>query len=269
MSRGAPLPAEVEAVLRAFRDGLETEGAPALRGLYLVGSLALSDYRPGASDIDFVALLDSAPSAEAVERLARVHARLTTGGGPLLDGVYLPAGLLRQPAPGEAAVPFSVDGRLRTDRPCREASPVVWRCLARNGRTVLGIPPSELGIADDDATLRAHQLTNLHGYWRDWIADAETALNAKAPGDDANAAALAWGVLGVSRIACTLATGTIVSKREAGAFGLRTDPPSWHPVLAEALSIHRSGPERVPVTHLHAALAYMRFVIDQAPGYQP
>ncbi|GJE28907.1 nucleotidyltransferase domain-containing protein [Methylobacterium organophilum] len=268
MSRAGVLPAEAEPVLATYLERLAEEHVPAPRGLYLVGSIALGDFRPGASDIDFVAILDEAPSTETSERLARVHGDLARSGSPHFDGVYLPASLLREPAPGEAVMPFSVDGRFRTGELCRELNPAVWRCLARYGRRILGPAPSELGIANDTDVLRAHQIANLHGYWRSWIAEAETALAAKAPGEDCNAAALAWGVLGIGRCACTLATDDIVSKREGGRFGLRTAPVSWHRVLNEALAIHDGGPKRTSQASLRAALAYMHFIIASAPRPQ-
>jgi hypothetical protein len=50
---------------------------PRVRGLYVGGSLASGDFRPGVSDIDAVALLDRPPDPSMRRVLTAVHARLT------------------------------------------------------------------------------------------------------------------------------------------------------------------------------------------------
>ncbi len=260
------LPNAVDAVVAEFRRRLEVERAPSLRGLYLVGSVALDDFRSGASDVDFVAVVDAELSEEACKGLARVHAGLTGSGGPLLDGPYLTVEALRRVPTDYASAPFSLEGRFRQGEICREVNPAVWRCLARHGRTVLGPPPAELGIADDGEALRAYQVENLRTYWSRWIEQAQTALSAKAPGEDASATALAWGVLGVARIVCALETDRVVSKSGGGRYALAEHPGRWHPVIREALAAHAGAMERVPVETVREGVAYMRAAIAAAAG---
>ncbi|QGY00813.1 DUF4111 domain-containing protein [Methylobacterium mesophilicum SR1.6/6] len=266
MSRSVPLPDAVETVVADFRRRRDAERMPDLRGLYLVGSVALDDFRPGASDIDFIAVLDREPSAQGCAALARVHAGLSEAGGPCFDGLYLTAETLRRVPTRYAVRPFSLDGRFRTGEVCREVNPAVWRCLARHGRTAFGPPPEVLGIADDGDALRTYQTENLRRYWLPWITEAAAALAAKAPGEDARAEALAWGVLGVARIACALETDRVVSKGGGGRHALSAHPARWHPVIREALTAHAGATTRVPVETVRAGLAYMRFVIAEATG---
>lgn len=47
----------------------------ALRGAWLIGSLAWDDYRPGNSDIDIMAVADVVPPERRTERLPRVAVR--------------------------------------------------------------------------------------------------------------------------------------------------------------------------------------------------
>ena len=70
-SRRPPLRVDVARTVDRFLGLMASEGGPTLRGLYLVGSVALGDFRPGRSDIDFVALLDG-PVGDT-EALARVE----------------------------------------------------------------------------------------------------------------------------------------------------------------------------------------------------
>lgn len=52
-----------------------------------------------------------------------------------------------------------------------------------------------------------------------------------------------WGVLGVTRLHYTLATGMVTSKAGAGAYALETFPERWHRILREAVDI-RTNQER-------------------------
>ncbi|MGV7029559.1 aminoglycoside adenylyltransferase domain-containing protein [Methylobacterium symbioticum] len=264
MSLAVPLPAAVETVIMDVRRRLTAQSMPSVKGLYLVGSVALDDFRPGMSDIDFVAVLDREPTAEECAALERLHIGLAEVGGPNFDGVYLTANALKRVPTAYAPWPFSLQGRLRTGEICREVNPAVWRCLARHGRTVSGPPPAALGIADDGDALRAYQIGNLQGYWLTWIEQAEAALAAKAAGEDANAESLAWGVLGVARIACALETDGVVSKSGGGRHALAAHPARWHTVIREALAAHAGATQRVPIALVQEGVEYMRFAITAA-----
>jgi hypothetical protein len=75
---------------------------------------------------------------------------------------------------------------------------------------------------------------------------------------------LAWGVLGTSRIACTLATARIVSKTEAGRWALATYPSEWHRAIQDALAVRRGEIHSLPATRFGLALDFVRFVIAQS-----
>jgi hypothetical protein len=49
------LPADVRRVCAAYLDRADRLAPGLVEGLYLEGSIALGDYRPGVRDIDFVA----------------------------------------------------------------------------------------------------------------------------------------------------------------------------------------------------------------------
>lgn len=84
------LPAEVARVISAHLR-LTDESLPGqITGLYLVGSLALDDYQPGQSDIDFVAVTDTTLTPVQLARLGQLHNRLRRAmPEPKLDGVYV------------------------------------------------------------------------------------------------------------------------------------------------------------------------------------
>jgi hypothetical protein len=82
----------------------------------------------------------------------------------------------------------------------------------------------------------------------------------------------AWGVLGVSRLHYTLATGEITSKEGAGLHARRTCSARWHRIIDECLRIRRGDRGRSlylnPLTRRRDALGFMAMGIDDArlPG---
>jgi predicted nucleotidyltransferase len=71
-ARRVRLPAIVDDIVGAYLAMVDAEVAGLVEGLYLVGSVALGDFRPASSDIDFVAVTASHPSPEALAGLRRI-----------------------------------------------------------------------------------------------------------------------------------------------------------------------------------------------------
>ena len=70
------LPPDVSATMSAYARLVDDKLPERIRGLYLAGSVALDDYRPGRSDIDFVAVSDTALQPPELETLRQVHTEL-------------------------------------------------------------------------------------------------------------------------------------------------------------------------------------------------
>jgi hypothetical protein len=70
-----------------------------LIGLYLYGSLAIGGFKPGRSDIDFLAVTAAELSPAELAALQGMHRRLAAGPSPWageLEGSYIPAAALRR-----------------------------------------------------------------------------------------------------------------------------------------------------------------------------
>lgn len=80
--------------------------------LYLGGSVALGHYRPGWSDIDFVAVVSRRLGPEDLALLGRVHAELDARFAPDCDGVYVERSALADPPVSGEEAPHSVEGEL-------------------------------------------------------------------------------------------------------------------------------------------------------------
>jgi hypothetical protein len=233
------LPADVDRVVTRYL-GLVDAAAPGLvEGLYLVGSVALGDFQPRTSDVDFIAVSSAPVNEGSRQALASVHADLAAEAGPpAFDGIYVTFDELKL-SPANTAGLVHHDGRLTVGPGGR--SPVEWATLAWHGVPVRGPDPAELAVQADATELTAWTLENLDQYWQRWITQS------KDPATRTAAAMLtdwgvAWGILGVSRQHYTVATGQITSKAGAGRYALGRFPAGWHGVIEEAL---RCRPEPV------------------------
>jgi hypothetical protein len=250
--------------VEALLDRVDAARPGLLTGFHLVGSIALDDYRPGRSDIDFVATLAAATGPDDLDALERVHAGLAAEPGPALDGVYPEEDTLARPPEPDRPVPHHLDGRFHRSAPCYEVNPVTWAVLADHGVTLRGRTDVSIVHRPSPETLAAFQRANLAGYWRGWAIDLAAALAAKAPGDTVDTEALSWGVLGIARLGCGLATGRIISKTGAGRWALDTLPGPWSGVVEDCLAVRRGERRSFRTDHGRLGLAFMQAVADRS-----
>ena len=245
---------EALATCRRLLDATDEVLERPLAGLYLTGSAVLHDYVPGVSDVDFVAVLATPHLDVPVDALATVHAEL-----PSADGLYVTVGQLRTAPGGVGKVPHARDGRVWcTDD---HVIPVTWHTLSDHGETVRGVPVSALGVALDRDALVDWCRGNLRGYWRTWASEGKVPESECARAIETDRG-LAWCVLGVLRLAYTIATGEITSKRGAGRYGLATMPEPRHPLIAEAIALRTAPPGRAAPAEPAAAQARRARVVE-------
>ena len=203
-------------------------------GLYLCGGLALGEWVPGRSDVDFVATLTRRPSARDVEDLRAAHERVRRAHpATSFDGAHVLVADLRADPADCPAGPVTLQGRFD---PRGRLDPVVaWHELAAAGLTVSGPPVGGIGVWADHEALRRHTRHNLDTYWRGL---AERLAAAPQEVDDE---ACCWAVLGAPRLHHLLRTGAMTTKSGAGRWALGCYPERFHRVLREALRIREGG----------------------------
>lgn len=261
----------MEAVVAAYL-ALVDDACPGLvEGLYLAGSLALGDYRPRQSDIDFVAVLAKHPTPPVVGALGRVHEHLCRHWQrPFFDGVYLTWHELTQPPSTVPAGPYSQDGQL-VSAGHGPRDPITWHTLARYGIALRGPDTSSIPIWTDPDELAAWTARNLETYWRPLLARCARPLS-RAGRASLSASQAVWNVLGVTRLHYTLATGDITSKDGAGAYALNAFHIQWHTIVRECLRIRRAAGGRslylTPLARRRGMLAYCEMVITYAQRFK-
>ena len=199
VTAAVPLPGAARPVLGRFAG--DAAGVVPLRALWAHGSLALGDYQPGRSDLDLVALTETAPRPDQRTALERMHRALERA-EPLagkLHCSYIVAG--EQGDPAREHLTWAHRKLL-----ARPVTPVTRRELLAGGLTLLGPAPAAELPPVSDAELAAFIRADLGGYWHE-----HTAL----PGIWRDDIWVDLGLLTFARAAVTLATGELISKREA------------------------------------------------------
>lgn len=227
------LPDPVQQVVTRYLDAADAARPGLVEALYLVGSVVLDDFQASTSDVDFVAVTTQPSDAETVDALEAAHAEVRAAAGlPAFEGCYVTFDELRVSPSLAAPGLFHHDGKLQTGPNMR--TPIEWTTLARHGLALRGPAPATIGVHTDSAELAAWTVSNLDDYWTPWVQrsrdpDTQTAMALLTDWG------VAWGVLGVSRLHYTLATGQITSKTGAGHHALNAFDSRWHPILTEAL----------------------------------
>jgi hypothetical protein len=220
---------EVNRAVERLLEGTRGVLGGRLVGLYLHGSLALGDFFPPASDIDFLAATAGPVEAPAFEGLRDLHAGLKAAGGwtARLEGVYLPpAALRRQELATERLPTVGSDWGFGLGRP--GPTWVLDRWVTReHGLVVTGPDPRRLIDPIGPDQLRAAVRASLLEGWADWVRDPGWLRPRNYQG---------FAVLTMCRDLYALEHGVLVSKPAAAAWAVGRLPAPWPALVERALA---------------------------------
>src|SRR5258708_7808718 len=229
------IPVQVRSVASRYLELVDRVLPQRIEGLYLVGSVALNDYQPGMSDIDFVAVTGPALSRRELDLMKVVHKALSREfRRPWFSGLYVTwAGLLRSPLLVENAA-FHHEGRFGYEGSF-EANPSVWTIMQNYAIALREMerPPVRCDLAET----RQWNLDNLNSYWRRWASQNKLFFGRGLM--MLTDRSVEWGVCGVARLHFTIATGNVISKAGACEYAMERFPERWRQIVAQALSIRR------------------------------
>ncbi|HEY8524897.1 MAG TPA: hypothetical protein VIL48_08050 [Acidimicrobiales bacterium] len=142
-----------------------------------------------------------------------------------------------------------------------ELSPVDWKTFAERGVPVRGPDPATLGLDPQPELLIPWNLGNLDSYWRPW-AERVHRSGGRRPFRLRPRWSTAWGMLGPPRLHCTIATGEVVAKEQAGEYALDVFPKRWHPLPTDALAYRRREPSVLRLSPTERGRRTADFVLE-------
>ena len=226
-----------------------------LVGLYLGGSLALGDFNPQRSDIDFVAVTTDELPPEMVVALKEMHTRLWDTGSKWarkLDGSYVPQQVLRRWTPDQAPCPF-VEGD--SFEITNQGSAVIQRHIIReHGVVVAGPDPRTLIDPVDAKGLRSAMRDMLEKWWRPLLDDPDwLETNQSQP----------FAILTMCRTLYILEHGVVASKPVAAQWGQQAMGEPWAALIQWALA----WPPDTESNHLVPTLNLIRYTLKRYEKY--
>lgn len=230
---------EVNAVLDTFLASVQTILTDHFVGMYVYGSLALGDFDPRGSDIDFIVVTDGELADHPVAALRQMHARFSVSDSPWaekIEAAYVPRAALHSDASTTARYPQIEKGRILELDPLESGWILQCHVLREHGIVVAGPDPRTLvAPIDRDAMRRvsaAYAVVWLDQAHHDpeWLAWLRCRDNQ------------AFVVLTLCRMLYTLECGDVASKPAAARWARQTTGPRWDALIQRALAgQHGSG----------------------------
>jgi Domain of unknown function (DUF4111)/Nucleotidyltransferase domain len=226
---------DLNAVLQELLSGTRSILGAHFVGMYLDGSLAIGDFDPDTSDIDFVVVTEADVSSDTFEILKTMHQRIAdrpSKWGRELEGSYISRRALRHDR-RPAAHPYVDRGSvLAMVQPETGYWTIHRHVLHDHGVALAGPLPRTLidPVASDD--LREAVRGILREWWTPMLTEGPLLQNGFYRG---------YAVLTMCRMLYTLRHGTIVTKPVAARW-VQDSFTRWTPLIERALAWSRDIP---------------------------
>ncbi len=256
------IPIEVPNVLMALLAGIQTALGDNLVGVYLRGSLATGDFDPRTSDIDFFVVTDKRVGDEEFAALATMHEQLAQRPNRYarhLEGTYIERTAVRRFQPGERYPTIYRQEQLAWSE--HHCNWLLERWVIREHGVILS-GPEPRSLIDPISPSDLQRAVRLRLYdWQDW---------ANQPDDPDWRLPLshnAYVIETMCRALCTLATGTLPSKRHAVTWALETLPQPWRTAVERSQEWHAE--QSVDTSRNDEVRRFIHWIASQAQGYTP
>ena len=246
---------DVNAVVIEFLAGTRAVLGTQLRAMYLSGSLALGDFSPGSSDIDFVVVTEAEVSEEAFDGLRALHTRFNAGDSPWateVEAAYIPRADLRRYDPAHACHPHIQRGPEESLVWDQLASDwVLQRHILRARGIVVAGPPPDTLIDPVSADEMRRAVAELMRVWWGMMPVDPAPLQRRGY--------QAYAVLTMCRILSTLDEGTVASKPAAARWAQGALGGRWDGLIARALA-WRKDSQQTPDGDVEETVALIAYI---------
>ena len=242
---------EVNAFLNLLLSHMRSILGDHFAGLYIGGSLALGDFNPNRSDLDFVASTVDELPLETIVALEEMHTQLWNTGAKWarkLDGSYVPQHVLRRWTSNDMPCPFVEEDQFTITN---QGSAVIQRYIIRqHGVVVAGPSPSTFIDLVGASDLRHALRDNVEQWWRpllddpDWVQQSQ-----KQP----------FAILTMCRALYTLEHGIVASKPVAARWFQLMIGGEWTELIEWALA----WPHDMKSNRLASTLSLIQYTLKR------
>lgn len=228
-----------------------------LVGVYLHGSLALGDFDPQQSDIDFVVVTADEMASDTIAALATMHRQLVSRHprwGSELEGTYVWQSAIRRYEPDKAVFPHIERGGTILIEPHLTDWVIQCYVLREQGLTLTGPQPQTLIDPISTVELQQAVIALLNSWWAPQLEDTHRLEQSGYQ---------IYAILTMCRILYTLAHGTIVSKPAAARWVQVTLDKRWGALVEHALQHHTDE------ATLNETINFIRFTLHSAHEATP
>ncbi len=218
---------EAAAMVSDLVTGIQQALGENLVGLYLRGSLAMGDFDPATSDVDFLAVTERPISEQDHKALAVLHKRLAKLPNKYandIEGAYIERDAIKRYQSGRQHLTISRGGALGWS--VHGENWLLERWMVREQGAVLFGPDPSTFIDPISAEQIVAAVRNRLKDWVDWandLDDPEWLLPRRSH--------KAYVVETMCRALYTLETGRITTKPHAVAWALETLPQPWRDLV--------------------------------------
>ena len=225
--------ADINNVLQGFVVDIQSILRDQFVGLYLYGSLALGDFDPLTSDIDFIVLTQKEITDHQFTALCELHAHFDQNNstwGKKIEAAYIPLDAFHHHPTASSLYPQIEKGTVLTRTPLEIGWAFQRYILREYGITVVGPSPHSLIDPVDPLEMR-QTAANIIRMWQEqsrydpsWLEWARIISSQ------------AFIVLTLCRIRYSLQTGSVTSKLAAARWAQAVYGPRWNLLIDRALA---------------------------------
>jgi predicted nucleotidyltransferase len=224
--------ADVNSMLQEFVEEIQSILRKRSVGLYLYGSLAIGDFDPETSDIDFLVLTRDEIPDDEFDALREMHTRFNKSGSTWrnrIEAAYIPLKALKEPTSPSVLYPQIERGTDLIRSPLEIGWAFQRHTLWEYGVTVSG--PSIRSLIDpvEREEMRRSAAAIIGGWQEQSRHDPSWVEWAHQRGSQA------FLVLTLCRIRYSLETGHVASKPAAARWVEAACGPRWSPLIERAL----------------------------------
>src|ERR1051326_1451746 len=240
------VPAQVSDLLRELTARLPVILGRNLVGIYLYGSLTQRAFDPRRSDVDLIVVTRRDLSDAQFRRLGAWLARASES-NPWAARLQMTFLIRDEVLTMNSKACLYQFGKL--DRGGSDGNPIIWMNVLESG-VVLHGPRPETFVPDITREILFAALVREVGYLREEIVEKPLSEWRDVP------SYRAYAVLTLCRILYSHRHGTIVSKKRAARWALRSLPEHWHEIIVLALESDGRRPSPIPLSRIKKFIAF-------------